>query len=539
MAEESTYSVVTAALSSHRLRLILAPLTGAAGTGSISVADFLTSQVVADAINAWTDAHILPGTGITIDKTTDPNSLTIAASGGGGGGYTDAAAIAAVGTALTPEPANLTKLVVGSVINLDLSQDVKDRLTALEAPSLIQTKDTVSASGANAMSFPGTTGSYIDTPSNAAYNILGNVGWAFRLKMPSSAPAAGVVVASRRGADPAHSQWTLFIDTTGQMHTTLYFDVGGTSTSSIAQTTAATPLAFDGNWKWFKITRVQSTGMVNFYTAPDTGSNSVVPTTWTTFQLDRGGQQAGVDLWVSSGAPVEISGYNAGASSLFTGQIGRVLMFPNTTLAGTPVFDANAGDYVSGTTWTGPQSRVWTINGSASIVAGGTTLISNTTAEFSLGETDAFPTVPVNTHYSLLWTTEATLVNTSAAAVNFTPKLKIGGIDLFTWPAAISIPNAAGSVYNLRCAVKVSVNTTDGTGQIASAQLIINNAVTGSDLGSISMSSNLTNMSANRVLQNLLTVTTVPQMQLRMTMATAAATIAARPLRTQLFLAAA
>jgi hypothetical protein len=156
-----------------------------------------------------------------------------------------------------------------------------------------------------------------------------------------------------------------------------------------------------------------------------------------------------------------------------------------------------------------------------------------------LGETDAFPSVPVGVHYSLLWTTEATLINTSGSSVNFTPKLKIGGVDLFTWPAAIAIASAAGSVYNLRCAVKVSVNTSDGTGQIASAQLIINNAVTGSDLGSISMSSNLTNMSSNRAMSGVLTIATIPQMQLRMTMSAAAATVAARPLRTQLFLAAA
>jgi hypothetical protein len=540
MAEESTYSVVTAALSSHRLRLILAPLTGAAGTGSISVADFLTSQVVADAINTWTDAHILPGTGITIDKTTDPNSLTIAASGGSGG-YTDAAAIAAVGGALTPVATHLQKSVVGSVINLDLAQEVLDRLTALEQPSLIQTKDTVSASGTNYMNFPGGTGNYISTPSNAAYNSISDICIVVRYQKPATNPGTDATIVARYNSLPNAAQFRLLQVNTGGTPGGLRFvsTVDGT-TQSIPSTTAQLP--YDGQYIWIKVRRRASDGDTGFWTAPDTGSNSTIPTTWTALGSLNRASTAGA-LFNNSGTlsvPLSIGAYNVGALFPFTGQIARVLVYSGLDeVTGTVVADANAADYTSGTTWTGPLSRVWTISGTASVVLGGTTLISNTTSEFSLGETDAFPSVPVGVHYSLLWTTEATLINTSGSSVNFTPKLKIGGVDLFTWPAAIAIASAAGSVYNLRCAVKVSVNTSDGTGQIASAQLIINNAVTGSDLGSISMSSNLTNMSSNRAMSGVLTIATIPQMQLRMTMSAAAATVAARPLRTQLFLAAA
>jgi hypothetical protein len=540
MAEESTYPVVTSLLSSHRIRLILNALGGPTGTGSISAADFLSSQIVQDMIDTWTDNHILAGTGVTLDRTTDPHSLTISASGGSGG-YTDAAAIAAVGGALTPVATHLQKSVVGNVINLDLAQEVLDRLTALEQPSLIQTKDTVSASGTNYMSFPGTTGNYISTPSHAAYNSINDLCIVVRFQKPATNPGTDSTIVARYNSLPGAAQFRFLQVNAGANAGCLRLvsTVDGTS-QSIPTTTVALP--YDGQYIWVKVRRRASDGDTGFWTAPDTGSNSTIPTTWTALGALNRSSTAGTP-YNNAGAlsvPLSIGAYNVGALFPFTGQIGRVIVYSGLDeVTGTIVADANAGDYTSGTTWTGPLSRVWTISGTASVVLGGTTLISNTTSEFSLGETDAFPTVPVGVHYSLLWSTEATLVNTSGASVNYTPKLKIGGVDLFTWPAPIAISSAAGSVYNLGCSVKVSVNSSDGTSQIARAQLIINNAVTGTDLGSISMASNLTNMSANRAMSGILTIATIPQMQLRMTMSAAAATVAARPLRTQLFLAAA
>jgi hypothetical protein len=531
MAEESTYPVVTSLLSSHRIRLILNALGGPTGTGSIDADDFLASQLVQDAINAWAQAHILPGSNITIDTVTDPNSMTIIGAAGGGGSYTDAQAIAAVGAAIVPETNMLDKSIVGSVINLGLSSVLEGRISALEARSLIQIKDTITGGGAgNYMSFPAGA-NYIDTPSNAAFNVSGDSGWVTRLKMPAGAPSADWVVFARRGADAAHTAFSFIIQADGQMHMTN--SVNGTSTAATT-TTAATGLNFDGNWIWMRQAREASTGQIDFYTAPDTGSNNVLPTSWTTFQLNRGNQ---IGTLFAAPQPIEINGFNNGASGTASAeQIGRFIMYDSQSLTGNIVADANANDYVSGTSWTGPAGNVWTLRGSATVVTAGTTAVSNTTTEFTLGDTDAFSTIAVANHDTLLWSTEATLINTSGASANFTPKLQIAGVDLFTWPAAIAVPSAAGSVYNLACAVKVSNNAGDGSQQIARAQLIVNNAVTGTDLGSISMASNLANMSANRAAA-IATITSIPQIRLRMTMGTAASTISARPLRSELFLA--
>lgn len=490
MAKQSSYTTVSEPVAGQFVPLILAPNTGPSGTGKTTIESFFGSQEFKNAALAYMNTVIVG----------EPSYLFV-----------------------TPN--------VDGTIGVSVDPLFKNRVSTLEQMrALVQIKDALSSGAANYMSFPGTTGSYIDAPSVAGLNVTGDVGFAVRLRLPSSTPAANLAIFSRAGSTAATTQIIFYLMTTGQMQ--LGWSTAGV-TINYGLTVAATPLAFDGSIIWIKATRQASTGQCDYFTAPDTGSNSVLPTTWTAFNLNRG--SASGDLNATSGAPFEIAGYNAGASSMGITQVYRVIWYNNETLTGTPILDANASDYTSGTTWTGPSGNVFTLHGTASIAGGGGTAIANTTSEFSLGETDAYPTLAVANHDTLLWSTEATLVNTSGGAVNFTPKLKVGGVDLFTF-AALSVPSAAASVYNLGCAVKLSINAVDGTTQIARAQLIVSNAVTGTDAGSIVMTSNLLNVSGNRT-GAIATITTVPQMQLRMTMGTAASTISARPLRTELFLA--
>lgn len=496
MAEESTYPIVTELLATHRVRLILDPLGGALGTGSIQADALLASALVAGTINSD--------------------------------------AVASVGAAITPGTNFLTKTLSGGLINLDIDQLFKDRVSALEAKSLIQIKDASTNSAIAYMNLPGGTGNYLSTPNNSAFNVATDTCVVVRFKKPSSTPGANMTIVGRWNSTPGAAAWRLVLLTTGQFRFT--YTVDGTAVSLLS-TSAATPLAFDGAYIWLKVRRLSSTSDTGFWTAADTGSNNVLPTSWTAFQLNRTSIVG--SIYNNAGAlslPLTIGAYNAGASEPFTGQIGRVLWYSGTDeLTGTLIVDANAADYVSGTTWTSPLGRVWTLVGTATVVQGASSATANTTAEFSLGETDAFATIPFAYHDTFLWSTEATLVNTSGSNVNFTPKLKVAGADMFTF-AAISIPSAASSVYNLGCAVKLGVNAADGTSQIARAELVVNNAVTGTDAGSISMASPLANLSGNR-LAAIATMTSIPQVQLRMTMGTAAATISARALRSQLYLA--
>src|SRR4051812_6847027 len=129
MAEESTYPVVTSLLSAYRIRMILNALGGPTGTGSIGIDDFFADQLFQDAVNTWMQNHVFPGTGISLDTVTDPDSMTIinTGGGGGGGGYTDAQAIAAVAAAIVPEANMLDKNIVGSVINLGIASALETR----------------------------------------------------------------------------------------------------------------------------------------------------------------------------------------------------------------------------------------------------------------------------------------------------------------------------------------------------------------------------------------------------------------------------
>lgn len=485
-------------------RDVIGGATGGGGVDLNAVNTFLRNGVT-----------LAPGASMAFD-TTNPNSIVFNNTTAYHGETNF------VGVSFD-DPTDTVTIIVDPVFKL--------RVATLEAArSLIQSKDAVATGGAtNSMLFPGTAGNYITSPTNAAYDVTGDTSWVVRVKMPASAPGADVCLASRRGATAANCQFSLFIKPTGQL--SLGLSVNG-STFTAPTTTAAVPLVFDGNWIWLRFSRTASTGNCNFYTAADTGANGPVPTVWTTFQTNKGSTIG--DLYVSSVAPVEISGYAAGTSSMFSGQIGRVAMY-NAFLPGTNMlFDINASDYVSGSSWVS-NTKTWTIVGTASVTVAGES-ISNTSAEFSLNESDAFPTLGLSIHDTVSFQAEATLTNTSGGAVNYTPRIKVGGSELFTF-SPISIPAAAATVYGVGCAVKLGINAVDGTTAIARAQLIVANGVTGTDLGSAVMASHLVNLSGQRYCAPgvLPALTSIPGIQLLMTMASAASTISARPHRTQVY----
>lgn len=522
--KESDYPVVPDPAAGMRLRLIITPGGGASGTGSVDAADYANGTLVANAINTWMRSGKIAGGVATALDLSDPAVIKIndTRTYAGEAGYVDVAV----------DP-------VTGVVTYTVDAAFKARVAGLEAArSLIQVKDAVSSGPLNYMNLPGGTGNYFSTPNNSAFNVAGDTCVVVRFQKPSSTPAADMTIVGRWNSTPGAAAWRLVLLTTGQFRFT--YTVDGTAVSLLS-TSAATPLAFDGTYIWLKVRRLSATSDTGFWTAADTGSDNVLPSSWTAFQLNRTSIVG--PIYNNGGAlslPLTIGAYNSGASQPFTGQIGRVLWYSGTDeLTGTLIVDANAADYTSGTTWTSPLGRVWTMNGTASVVQVGGGLTANTASEFSLGETDAFSTIAVLNHYTLMWETEATLINTSGAAVNFTPKLKVGGVDLFTF-TPISIPTtAAGQIYNLAAAVRLSINASDGSTQIARAQLILNNAVTGTDQGSIVTAAPLVNVSGNRS-GAIATITSIPLMQLRMTMAyIGTPTVSARALRTQLFLAAA
>lgn len=514
MQSESDYPVVSDPTSGMRLRMIIGPHTGQAGTGSVDVADYANGTLIAQAIEAWLMANVLEGSGVSIDRSV-PGQLTITATAGGGS-YTDEQVLDLIGSSVigTTGRVSVTPDDTGNTTTIDVDPVLYARIVALEsARSLVQSKETQASGGAsNYMNFP-SGANYVDTPSATAFNVAGDVGFAVRVKMPASAPAADWCVYARRGADAAHSQFSFFIQPDGQMHATT--SINGT-TNVATTTTAASPLVFDGNWLWLRQSRESATGQWDFWTGPDTGSDTVLPASWTTFQLNRG-NSAG-PLWNNAGAlsqPLEINGFNNGASTLANAQIGRFLMYGNQLMTGTPIADANAADYVSGTSWTGPSGNVWTLRGTATVVQVGGGATSSTGAKFVLGDTDPNASIPLAHHDIGYFTSVGGLLNNSGSTINDTPEIVVGGVILSTLPAISLLSNAG--VYRYEFALTFEISASDGATQVYTWSMKVWNAVTGTFVGSQTSSTVLTEIGGNFA-GALLTLTSVPKIELKMTM---------------------
>lgn len=468
--------------------------------------------------------QVVEGTGVVIAMDSpDPGKVTISATAGGTS-YTDEQVRDVMGATLLAADTNISVVPddAGDKVTLGIGTPLINRIAALEgARALIQSKENTTGGGGgpgNFMTFPGTSGNYIDTPSNSAFNVSGDIGMAIRVKMPSSAPASDITLVGRDGGTTATLQFRAKLLTTGQLGWTSTID--GVSGSS-PNTTAATPLAFDGNWIWLRFNRQASTGNVDFYTAPDTGSDNVLPATWTTFQLNRG-TTAGA-LWSNGGAlsvPLSIASYNAGASGLGSIQIGRVALYSTETPTGTPIADANAADYVSGTSWTGPSGNVWTIHGTAGVTLVGGGGITGTTSKVVLADTDAFASVPFLHDDILYWFSQGGFLNSTGGAVNFTPEIVVNNVVLSTY-TAISLPSATG-VYRYEFSMSIEQAAADGTKQAYSWTMRIWDAVAGTFLGSQTSSAILKDIGGNWT-GALSTFLTLPKIELKITMGSTSA----------------
>lgn len=528
MAKQSAYATIAEPLSGQFFSMILTPDGGPSGTGKAEATTVFGSQLFKDAMLAYAKTIMVAGSGMVIDSTTDPTILSFISSGGGSS-YTAENARDDVAAAARGDSGYLTVTAddPGDTITWAIDAALKTRIATLEAArSLVQVKDNLTATGAAYVSFPGGSGNYVSAPHAAGHIPAGDFTVVVRVKMPASAPGAAVILASKYDVFGT-GMFRFGINTNGS----LFFVASNGTTTGTGTSTSFMP--FDGNWYWVRASRTSSSGQVDFTYAADQAWAPV--TVWTNLTLNRGtyagALNAGTTALFNAGA------YNGGTTNVFTGQISRIMTWSSISAAGTPTIDMDAANYTSGTTFTDTHSNTFTLQGTATVVQGGVTGTYNTASEFILAETDVNAAIPVAFHDTLLWSAEGTFVNTHASIdATFTPKLRIAGVDLFTF-SAITIPHvASGQIYNWSVGVRIEVNANDGSTQIARAQLIINNNVTGTDAGSIVMASNLANVSGNRT-GAIATITSIPNIQLKLTMNTAAATIGARNLLTQLFIA--
>lgn len=497
---------------------------GTGGSGSVDESEVLSIM----------DASLNEGSGIHIDKSV-PGEFTITNTGAVGSyDIDDARADISATLVGVPDQIDISPLDASNLINVGLSQTQLDRILALEqAPSLIQFNDSTDATGTPYMNITGAAG-HVSAAYNVAYNVAGDLTVTALVYMPAVAPAATFTVAARWGSSTALGQWRFSITPAGQMELTIV--TAATMVADTAPTTSLTPLVFNGSPIWVRFSLPIATGLVDFYKGVFDGTNTE-PAVWTSFQANRSINTGALNAPTS--VPISIGAYNGGASLPFTGKIGRVKVYSGFSVTDTLIADGNASDWTSGSSWTGPLSRVWTLNGTASILGGGANSISSTSTEFELAATVANDGVTLVRGDTLIWSSVGTFINTSGSPVNFTPKYQINGVNLFTF-SAISIPSTAvGQVYRWEASLRVQMNDAVGSKQIAVAEFIVYSATTGTNLGSSVMSGPISGgtLGGNRA-EGITNFTTIPKLALLNTMAAPALpTVASRATLTQLFLA--
>ena len=222
--------------------------------------------------------------------------------------------------------------------------------------------------GPSYVGLTGVSGNYLSTPSATLFN--GGTNYDIRVRCEPTAWVNGVTVQTfmaKSGASVGNLSWRFTI---GGGLLQWWFSTNGTSWTTVNSTTAVGFSAGDSGW--VRVTRNKTTGVVTFYTAPD---SPIEPTTWT--QLGSPVTSSTATIF-SSAAAVEVGSVSVGTTGLFTGNVYRALF--STTIGGTAQadFDSSriAADFstppagvtatissVTGETWTAIGTTVFGISG--------------------------------------------------------------------------------------------------------------------------------------------------------------------------------
>ena len=170
----------------------------------------------------------------------------------------------------------------------------------------------------------GTSGDYITTPHSPNVSLTGDIEVTARVYCNDWANGATQTLACKYVTTGNQRSWRVYVGSTGQ----IAFSVSPDGTSGSLVTTIITPTVslVKATWVWLRI-RIQLTNGSNSVgtldTAPDTGSNSLVPLTWT---ANGSALSTTLSSIFVSTSPVEIGSFGAGTSERFSGRIGRVIV---------------------------------------------------------------------------------------------------------------------------------------------------------------------------------------------------------------------
>lgn len=200
---------------------------------------------------------------------------------------------------------------------------------------------------------------YSSTPDSVPLSFTGDIEIIARVAMDNwTAGAAQQIITKRQTAGQYSWQFSL---STGNV---LRLDTSPDGTTSSSASGAAPAGATNGQPLWVRVTRVASTGIVTFYTAPDSVN---IPTVWTINAITS--NTAG-NIFDST-SEVAMGAILAGTQNLMAGKTYRVQVYNGLVAnSGVLALDANFATYVSGTTFTDSSSNgaTITLNGGATVV---------------------------------------------------------------------------------------------------------------------------------------------------------------------------
>lgn len=497
----------------------------AGGNDKIDAATAFLSTAAQSGISARLATALLAGANVTI---TDNGNGTFTITAGAASAYTDENAIDAIAGVLTQDP-GFTIITYddnanGGVGAITVAVDpaFKARLSGL-----IEVGDQTTSSAAS-VRLPGTAGAYVSATTNAGQIVAGNLILTMRVDLDDWTPGT---VMSPFAIDGGAGNIGFHVNITTAGMIQLVHSVDGTATSSPASTVAPAPT--DGTVIWLKIFRDASDGTTDFSWAPDSPTE---PTVWTSLSTNRASTLG--NTFDSTATPTVGIGNTSGINVMTGHALRAILRFGLGT--STPTVDFNPASWTSGSSWVSTTGETWTLQGTASMVGGGSNTVSNSAAQFDLAAFSAHPEVPLVAHDCLMVFAQAWHENTSGANANFSYDVQVNGVTLFTIPAT-ALGSSASNIRTMTFSLRLVMPTNAGDAMFASMELAISLATakaTAPNLGSLTAAAETIHFNAAAYVTSALipAFTTVPVIKLRCTMTAATTVSTTRGLR-QLFVA--
>lgn len=179
--------------------------------------------------------------------------------------------------------------------------------------------------------FPNVTGNYLTTPDAAPLRLTGDFEFVVRVQPTTWRPAANKAILARYLTTGDQRSYRWYLGTTGALSFVASLD----GINALTVVTSSTVVPDDGAARWLKLTRVQSTGIHKYFTAPDATTE---PTTWTQLGSDRTGTTSAL---FPGTAPLTLGGYSTG-SDPWAGRMWRAIL--RNGVGGSVVFDMNEDD---------------------------------------------------------------------------------------------------------------------------------------------------------------------------------------------------